>query len=115
MSQSDSPRAERNPHNAIGVPGILKVHQKDLEKKKLDIRIGNEKYLRDHPELTVMLQIFMREVLSEHPQNVLQFAGWFFDREELREIVNWDLQLQNPSEPELIQEKTRPQNGHMQP
>ncbi|CAG9324776.1 unnamed protein product [Blepharisma stoltei] len=110
MSQEDNPPF-RNPHNAIGVPGILKVHRKDLEKKKLDIRISNEKYLRDHPELTVMLQIFMRETLNEHPENVLQFAGWFFDREELRDIVNWGLQQQSPAEMEILKQKGHPQKG----
>lgn len=82
-------------HDVIGIPGIPKLFHKALECRKVEIRMDDERYLRDHPELKCMIHLFMREVLSEHPANVIQFAGTFFDRDELRDTVEWYMQ---PSE-----------------
>jgi len=84
----------KNVHDAIGIPGILNAQVPELEKKKLQIRQENEKYLRTHPELSVMIQLFMKEVLDEHPENVLEFAGSFFDREALKDEVNFVMNAQ---------------------
>ena len=86
--------AENNPHDIIGVKGILKVHQPQLDRTKLNLRMENERYLRDHPELTEMVNLFMKYVLDEHPQNILEFAGKFFDRADLKEFVQWELGLE---------------------
>jgi hypothetical protein len=40
----------------------------------------NELYFRDHPELEIMIKIFIKKVLDEKPENILVFAGEFFDR-----------------------------------
>jgi hypothetical protein len=41
--------------------------------------MANEIYLRKHPELSVMLSIFLFRVLEEKPDDVLAYAGKFFD------------------------------------
>lgn len=87
--------ADKNPHDIIGVKGILKVHSVQLDRTKLQIRMENEKYLRDHPELTQMINLFMKYVLDEHPENILEFAGKFFDRADLKEFVQWEFGLEN--------------------
>ncbi len=53
----------------------------------MQLRIANEHYLRDHPEIKTLVSIFVRKVLDERPDNILSFAGAFFDRAELKEVV----------------------------
>lgn len=40
----------------------------------------NEVYLMEHPELHTMVSLFIKKVLDERPENILEFAGSFFDR-----------------------------------
>ncbi len=47
----------------------------------------NEHYLRAHPEINTLFSLFVRKVLDERPDHILEFAGSFFDRAELKEIV----------------------------
>ena len=47
---------------------------------KVQFRMSNELYLRDHPELNTMIQVFLFKVLEEKPQNILSYAGKFFDQ-----------------------------------
>jgi len=35
----------------------------------------NELYLRKHPELNTMIQVFLFKVLEERPGNILAYAG----------------------------------------
>jgi hypothetical protein len=42
------------------------------------LRIDNERYLREHPELSDLLRSFMTRVLQERPEHPLQFAVDFF-------------------------------------
>ena len=51
------------------------------------MRIENEKYFRAHPELNAMVQMFIYKVLDDRPDNILAYAGSFFDRAELHEVV----------------------------
>ena len=47
----------------------------------------NEHYLRAHPEISTLISLFVRKVLDERPDHILKFAGSFFDRAELKQIV----------------------------
>ena len=47
----------------------------------------NEKYLRDHPELNTIISVFLFRVLEERPENVLSYAGKFFDNPDLKDII----------------------------
>ena len=40
-----------NNHDLIGVDGIIKQQKHEIDKKKLEVRMANEKYFRDHAEL----------------------------------------------------------------
>ena len=84
-----------NKHDILGIPGILDVHRKEFEKKKLNIRIENEKYLRNHPELTAMLRMFMQDVLNDYPDNILEYAGSYFDIDNMSEIVSEHMSLES--------------------
>ena len=82
-----------NKHDIVGIPGILDIHRKEFEMKKLDLRIENEKYLREHPEIAVMLKMFMQDVLNDYPENILEYAGSYFDVENMRELVEEQMRM----------------------
>ena len=56
---------------------------------QLELRIKNEKYLRAHPEIKGMVTQFIRKVLDDRPESILEYAGTFFDRAELRDVVEF--------------------------
>ncbi|KAM3135010.1 hypothetical protein pb186bvf_012834 [Paramecium bursaria] len=76
-----------NPHDIAGQNGLVMAQQVELEKKKVQFRVSNEEYLRKHPELEVMLSVFLFKVLEEKPQDLLAYAGKFFDEKNLEEII----------------------------
>ena len=77
----------KNNHDLIGVEGIIRAQKNEIEKKKLELRIENEKYFRQHPELAATVQLFIYKVLDDRPENILAYAGQFFDRADLHEVV----------------------------
>jgi hypothetical protein len=64
----------------------------------LELRIENEKYFREHPELASMVQLFIFKVLDDRPDNILQYAGSFFDRAELHEVVKKSIEESSAQE-----------------
>ena len=53
----------------------------------MELRIENEKYFRSHPEIRGLIGLFVRKILDDRPDNILEYAGTFFDRAELRDVV----------------------------
>mmetsp|Transcript_21026 Transcript_21026/g.38928 ORF Transcript_21026/g.38928 Transcript_21026/m.38928 type:complete len:99 (-) Transcript_21026:78-374(-) len=89
MAEEEEEAKHTNPHDIIGVKGIPKAFKGALSHLKLQQRMENERYLLAHPELQMLTSLFMRHVLDEHPENVLEFAGRFFDRHDLKEWLDW--------------------------
>lgn len=52
----------------------------------------NEKYFREHPEIKGLMALFVRKILDDRPENILEYAGTFFDRAELRDIVEHSIE-----------------------
>ena len=50
--------------------------------------MSNERYFRAHPEIGGLLQLFVKKILDEKPDNVLEYAGTFFDSASLRDVVS---------------------------
>jgi len=50
--------------------------------------MANERYFRQHPEINGLLQLYVQKVLDDRPENVLEYAGTFFDSASLRDIVS---------------------------
>lgn len=50
--------------------------------------MANERYFRAHPEISGLLSLFVSKILDDRPENVLEYAGTFFDSAALREAVN---------------------------
>ena len=67
---------------------ILSQDQQSLlNQRKIDMRLENEKYLRSHSELKLLVSVFMRRLLDEKPENPVLFAGQFFTRPGLKKDV----------------------------
>ena len=66
--------------------------------KQLELRIANEKYFRAHPEIAGLLQLFVFKILDDRPENVLEYAGTFFDSASLRDIVQKYMKKESESE-----------------
>ena len=77
----------KNNHDLIGVEGILKAQKNEIEKKKLELRMENERYLRQHKEINYIIELFVSKILDDRPENILEYAGTFFDSAGLREQV----------------------------
>ena len=53
----------------------------------MELRIENERYFRQHPEISSLIGLFVRKILDDRPESILEYAGTFFDRAELRDVV----------------------------
>ena len=76
-----------NPLDIAGQPGIVKAQMIEFEKKKVLYRMSNEVYLKQHPELHIMISIFLFRILEEKPEDLLQYAGRFFNQANLKEVL----------------------------
>ena len=76
-----------NPHNVVGVEKLTKAQNKMLDAKKVQYRVNNETYLRNHPELQNMISVFLFKVLEEKPKDILSYAGKYFDQPDLQKII----------------------------
>ncbi|MCG7853939.1 MAG: hypothetical protein MIO92_15570 [Methanosarcinaceae archaeon] len=66
--------------------------------KSFHLDIENEKYFRVHPELGATVQLFIYKVLDDRPDNILAYAGQFFDRAELHEVVKKSIDANKEAE-----------------
>ncbi|XP_060676781.1 RIIa domain-containing protein 1-like [Hemiscyllium ocellatum] len=61
--------------------------QQRLYQFKINTRIANEYYLRNHPEVELLLGEFMRSVLLERPDNIREFASTYYTDARLPEKI----------------------------
>ncbi|XP_029658072.1 RIIa domain-containing protein 1 [Octopus sinensis] len=66
--------------------------QEKLNQLKIHIRIENEKYLNEHPEVECMLAGFLSEILMKQPDNIHEFAAEHFTNPNLRRNIGEELQ-----------------------
>ncbi|XP_004077937.1 RIIa domain-containing protein 1 [Oryzias latipes] len=60
---------------------VLNAEQQEkLRQFKIKTRIDNEKYIRAHPEVEVLIGDFLREILLKRPADIREFAGDYFSR-----------------------------------
>merc|ERR1712070_1341436 len=73
---------------AMCEPGELSFEdQEKLNKNKVDLRRDDDIYMREHPELTLMINSFLRTVLEEAPDDPLTFAQDFFTQKKLEKRI----------------------------
>ncbi|XP_025308763.1 RIIa domain-containing protein 1 isoform X3 [Canis lupus baileyi] len=57
-------------------PGALSpAQQEQLRDFKIQTRIANEKYLRTHKEVDLLISGFFREMFLKRPDNIQEFAA----------------------------------------
>ncbi|XP_068693926.1 RIIa domain-containing protein 1-like [Montipora capricornis] len=61
--------------------------QQKLNEFKISSRFQNEKYLREHPEVSCLLSGFLGSILRERPENVREFASNYFSDPQLASKV----------------------------
>ena len=64
---------------------LTQEQQMLLNDVKIQHRLHNEKYIRQHPELLALVKGFMKQILIERPDNVEKFAGAYFTDSNLKE------------------------------
>ncbi|XP_035528694.1 RIIa domain-containing protein 1 [Morone saxatilis] len=68
--------------------GVLSAEQQEkLRQFKIKTRIDNEKYLRSHPEVEVVIGDFLRDVLLKRPADVREFAADHFTNPDLNAVI----------------------------
>ncbi|XP_067878622.1 RIIa domain-containing protein 1-like [Heterodontus francisci] len=68
--------------------GALNEEQQDrLWRFKINTRIANEYYLRNHPEVELLLREFLRSVLLKRPKNIREFASEYYTDAKLPEKI----------------------------
>ncbi|XP_077383980.1 RIIa domain-containing protein 1 [Festucalex cinctus] len=69
--------------------GVLNAEQREkLRLFKIQTRIDNEKYLMAHPEVEVMVEDFLRDVLLKRPTHIRAFAADHFTNPDLHIVIN---------------------------
>ncbi|XP_061080608.1 RIIa domain-containing protein 1 [Conger conger] len=70
--------AEKSGMEKLDIGALSPEQQEKLRQFKINTRIANEKYLRSHPEVEVLLSDFLREVFFKRPADIREFAANHF-------------------------------------
>ncbi|XP_016357173.1 RIIa domain-containing protein 1 [Sinocyclocheilus anshuiensis] len=70
--------AERNTLEKLDLGALSLEQQEKLHQFKVKTRIANEKYLRSHPEVEMLLSDFLRDVFLKRPTDIREFAADHF-------------------------------------
>ncbi|XP_053772041.1 RIIa domain-containing protein 1 isoform X1 [Desmodus rotundus] len=75
-------------------PGALSPAQlEQLRNFKIQTRIANEKYLRAHKEVELLLSDFFREMFLKRPDNIREFAAGSSGSERVLLLSVWVFKL----------------------
>ncbi|XP_055864480.1 RIIa domain-containing protein 1-like [Biomphalaria glabrata] len=72
---------------------LSQAQQADLNQFKIKTRIGNEKYLREHPEVEWSIAGFLSDVLMKRPESIREFAAEYFTNPTLPDKVEKQLAI----------------------
>ncbi|XP_031230576.1 RIIa domain-containing protein 1 isoform X1 [Mastomys coucha] len=73
-------------------PGTLNSEQlEQLRDFKIQTRIANEKYLRTHKEVSLLISGFFRALFLKRPDNILEFAAYYFTDPRLPHRIHMQL------------------------
>ncbi|XP_063054684.1 RIIa domain-containing protein 1-like [Engraulis encrasicolus] len=76
----------------LEIEALSPEQQEKLRKFKIQTRIANEKYLRSHPEVEVLLSHFLRDVFLKRPEDIREFAAEHFTDPELPQKIQSELE-----------------------
>lgn len=90
------------PHGmeAYDIGALSQEQQEKLNQFKIQTRMANERYLRQHPEVDLLLAGFLGDILMKRPENVREYAAFYFTNPELQDklqnqVQNRETQLRN--------------------
>ncbi|GMH61875.1 hypothetical protein TrLO_g9132 [Triparma laevis f. longispina] len=69
--------------------------QSALNQTKMEMRISNEQYIREHKELKHLISVFMSKILQDKPEDTVQYAVQHFTKPDLEESI--EKELRNPT------------------
>uniref|UniRef100_UPI0037E7BC06 RIIa domain-containing protein 1 n=1 Tax=Semicossyphus pulcher TaxID=241346 RepID=UPI0037E7BC06 len=76
--------------------GVLSAEQQEkLREFKIKTRIENERYLRSHPEVEVLMGNFLRDVLLKRPSDICEFAADHFTNADLQVVIGSKMERNN--------------------
>ncbi|GMI46882.1 hypothetical protein TrCOL_g2552 [Triparma columacea] len=70
---------------------LTEDQQKALNTTKMEMRIGNEIYIREHKELKYLVSRFMSKILEEKPDDTVAFAATYFTTPGLEEVIKEEM------------------------
>ncbi|KAJ8398524.1 hypothetical protein AAFF_G00427790 [Aldrovandia affinis] len=76
----------------LDIGALSPEQQEKLRQFKINTRIANEKYLRSHPEVEVLMSNFLRDVFFKRPVNIREFAADHFTDPDLPAAICSKLQ-----------------------
>ncbi|XP_076135463.1 RIIa domain-containing protein 1 [Alosa pseudoharengus] len=76
----------------LDIDALSPEQQEKLRQFKIQTRIANEKYLRTHPEVEVLLSHFLRDVFLKRPVDIREFAAEHFTDPDLPQKIQSELQ-----------------------
>ncbi|XP_030605022.1 RIIa domain-containing protein 1 [Archocentrus centrarchus] len=79
--------AEKGGLTKLDVSVLNAEQQEKLRQFKIKTRIDNEKYLRSHPEVELLIGDFLRDVLLKRPTDIHEFAADHFTNPKLQETI----------------------------
>ncbi|XP_036395604.1 RIIa domain-containing protein 1 isoform X2 [Megalops cyprinoides] len=84
--------AEKSGLEKLDIGALSPEQQEKLRQFKITTRIANEKYLRSHPEVEVLLSEFLRDVFLKRPVDIREFAADHFTDPNLSKTICSKLQ-----------------------
>ncbi|KAJ8290028.1 hypothetical protein GJAV_G00007920 [Gymnothorax javanicus] len=78
---------EKSGMEKLDIGALSPKQQETLHQFKINTRIANEKYLRSHPEVDVLLSDFLREAFLKRPADIRLFAADHFTDPNLAKIT----------------------------
>ncbi|XP_052435636.1 RIIa domain-containing protein 1 [Carassius gibelio] len=87
--------AERNALEKLDVGALSLEQQEKLHQFKVKTRIANEKYLRSHPEVEMLLRDFLRDVFLKRPTDIREFAADHFSDPGLPKKIQAQMNIHN--------------------
>ncbi|KAK2903230.1 hypothetical protein Q8A67_007943 [Cirrhinus molitorella] len=89
--------AERNTLEKLDFGALSPEQQEKLHQFKVKTRIANEKYLRSHPEVEMLLNDFLRDVFLKKPTDIREFAADHFSDPGLPKKIHAQMNIHNKS------------------
>ncbi|XP_056331913.1 RIIa domain-containing protein 1-like [Danio aesculapii] len=87
--------ADRNSLEKLDFGALSLEQQEKLRQFKIKTRIANEKYLRSHPEVEMLLSDFLRDMFLKRPADVREFAAGHFSDPGLPTKIQAQMNINN--------------------